>query len=53
MLLMGLILIIIVCICVKLFDGYIRPRHMLKVLVNTSTFAGLIMIIAGIVQLFL
>lgn len=51
MLIMGLVLIMLVCISVKLFDDYIRPRHMLKVLVNTSTFLGLILFIAGIIQL--
>jgi hypothetical protein len=47
----GSILILIVCICVKLFDDTIRPNHWLKVVVNTTTFLGLGLIVAGFIKI--
>lgn len=51
MLIAGIIIILVVSICVKLFDDKIRPNHWLKVLVNTSTIAGLLLILVGFIRL--
>lgn len=51
MLIAGIIIVLVVCVCVKLFDDKIRPNHWLKVLVNTSTIAGLLLILVGFIRL--
>lgn len=51
MLIAGIIIILVVSICVKLFDDKIRPNHWLKVLVNTSTITGLLLILVGFIRL--
>ncbi len=51
MLLLGVIIILIVSICVKLFDSKIRPYHWRKVGINVLTLSGLLFIIVGIIQL--
>ena len=52
-LIIGLLLLASVCVSVKLFDEYIRPKYILKVLINTSTFVGMLMVIVGMVLLFI
>jgi hypothetical protein len=51
MLVSGIVLILIICICVKLFDDKIRPSHWLKVIVNTVTITGLLLIIVGLARI--
>lgn len=52
-LIIGLLLLVGVCISVKLFDEYIRPKYILKVLINMSTFMGMLMVIVGMVLIFI
>lgn len=51
MLVLGLVLVLIVGIIVKLFDDYIRPVHWRKVAIVWATFAGLLFIIIGFIQM--
>ena len=53
MLILGLIILLIVCIVVKIFDNQIRPVHLRKAIVVTIAFAGLLFTIIGIIQLFI
>lgn len=50
-LVIGMAMVIFDCILVKTRDSYIRPRHHLKVMVNTIMLSGLALIIVGIVNI--
>lgn len=47
----GMAMVTFDCILVKTKDSYIRPRHYLKMMVNTIMLSGLALIIVGIVNL--
>lgn len=53
MAIIGFILLVAVIVAVKVADEKIRKHHWAKVAVNVSFIAGVIFIIAGIVQLFM
>lgn len=50
MLPIGLIMVLLVSLCVKLFDDKIRPYHTRKAIVNVAMISGLIFIIVGFIQ---
>lgn len=47
----GMAMVIFDCILVKTKDSYIRPRHYLKMMINTIMLSGLALIIVGIINL--
>ena len=51
LLIVGIVIMLIICIVVKVFDDVIREKQWRKALVNSITFVALITFIAGIIIL--
>lgn len=49
----GLLVVVIICVIVKLFDEEIRKSQVRKAAINSLMLFGLLMVIGGIVSLLL